>query len=116
MVWAQVAMAAIGLAKGGSAPPAVSSSNGNFANQIMQNGQAPWQLSMGGKGPPQAMAFRPDSFVAGLTGIDTSTHSAVGNGTAVNQPAAITNSILHNPWMWAAGAIAVVGVAWMRKK
>lgn len=117
MTWMQLGLAAIGAVSKGSAQPAVSSSNGNFANQVMQNGQAAWQLSMGGSGqPPQALAFRPDSFVAGLTGIDTSTNSAVGNGTAVNQPAAITNSLLHNPWMWAAGAIAVVGVAWMRKK
>lgn len=116
MTWMQLGIAAIGAMSKGGAQPAVSGSSGNFANQQMQNGQAPWVLTMGGKPAPENIAFRPDSLVMGMTGMSTGTNSAIGNGTAVNQPAAITNSILHNPWMWAAGAIAVVGVAWMRKK
>ena len=117
MVWAQLAMvAASALSKGGSAPPAVSGSSGNFANQMQQNGPAPWSLSMGGTGPAVAQAFRPDSYVMGLTGLSTATNRAVGNGIAVTQPAAITNSLFQNPWMWGAVAIAVVGVAWIGKK
>ncbi len=121
MAWAQVAMAALSLAKPSGSPPAVSGSSGNFANQIQQNGQAPWTLMMGGKGqPPEARAFtaagRPDSYVMGLTGLSTTTNAAVGNGTAVTQPAAITNSLFQNPWMWGALAVAVVGVAWVAKR
>lgn len=120
-MWAQAAIAAIGLLRPGGSTPNVSSSNGNFANQVQQNGQAPWQLTMGGKGqPPEARAFtaagRADSFVMGLTGLSTTKNTAVGNGTAVTQPAAITNSLFQNPWMWGALAVAVVGVAWIGKR
>lgn len=117
MTWAQLGIAALGALRP-SGTPAVSGSNGNFANQIQQNGPAPWSLSMGGSGPPVARAFesRPDSFVMGLTGLSTATNRAVGNGIAVNQPAAITNSLFQNPWMWAGLAVAAVGVAWIAKK
>ena len=108
-------IAASALTKGGQAAPAVSSSNGNFGNQYQQNGPAPWTLAMGGKGPAENVAFRPDSLVMGMTGMSTATNRAVGNGTAVNQPAALTNSVFQNPWMWGAVAVAVVGVAWIKK-
>lgn len=118
MAWAQLGIAALGLLRPGGSPPAVSGSNGNFANQIQQNGPAPWTLTMGGKGEPSVgQAFqRPDSLVMGLTGLSTTTNKAVGNGTAVTQPAAVTNSLFQNPWMWGALAIGAVGVAWVAKK
>lgn len=116
MAWAQLGIAALGLLKPGGAQPAVSGSSGNFANQYQNNAPASWSLSMGGKGPPVAQAFRPDSLVMGLTGLSTTTNKAVGNGIAVTQPAAITNSLFQNPWMWGAIAVAVVGVAWIGKK
>jgi hypothetical protein len=84
---------------------------------MSNHGLPAWNRTQGGNGqPPQAQAFRPDSFVMGLTGLSTSgAGTAVGNGTAVTQPAAITNSILHNNWMWIAIAVAAVGVAWVKK-
>ena len=113
-----VGLQALGIIKGAATPaPAVSGSSGNFANQYQQNGPAPWTLVMGGGGEPRvAQAFRPDSLVMGMTGLSTATNKAVGNGTAINQPAAITNSLFQNPFMWVALAVAVVGVAWVSKK
>lgn len=120
MAWAQLGLAALNVLRpGGGGQPAVSGSSGNFANQVQQNAPAPWTLVMGGKGEPavgRAFESRPDSFVMGLTGLSTSTNKAVGSGTAVSQPAAITNSLFQNPWMWGAIAVAVVGVAWIAKK
>lgn len=118
MSWAALGLQAIGMLRGGGSQPNVSGANGNFTNQIQQNGPAPWSLSMGGSGPPVARAFesRPDSFVMGLTGLSTATNRAVGNGIGVTQPAAITNSLFQNPWMWGAIAVAVVGAAWVGKR
>jgi|GEM_PF-3374135 hypothetical protein len=79
-------------ASGNRAPTDVSSSNGNFANQYQMFGLPGWNVNLGGDGPPQAQAFsnRPDSLVLGLTGIDSATGAAAGNGVAVSQPAAVT--------------------------
>lgn len=114
--FAAIAGAALNSSRAAPAAPAVS---GGFNGQMLDlsnHGIPAWNRTQGGNGqPPQAQAFRPDSLVMGLTGLSTTTNAAVGNGTAVTQPAAITNSLLHNNFMWIALAVAVVGVAWIKK-
>lgn len=61
----------------------------------MLTGMPGWNVNLGGDGPPQARAFseRADSLVMGITGLSTITGRAAGNGTAVQQPSAMTNSL-----------------------
>jgi hypothetical protein len=116
---------AIGLVRGGagSSIPSITSTSGSRGKTIIagdinsgmdmgaMSDIAFWSTGAGGNGPGQAMAFqRPDSFVMGLTGLSTTGNGyALGNGIAVKQPAAITNSIFQNPWMW--GAVGLVAIA-----
>lgn len=105
----------LGILKGGSAPPVVTSGAPAFNNQMMDLSNRGIALPSASFRPEaQAFQTRPSSYVMGLTGLSTTgAGAAIGNGTAVVQPVAITNSILQNRWMWA--AVAVVGIAFVFK-
>lgn len=126
-----IGLQALGILKGGagSAPPSVTATSGgptfdnqtiNFGDMGIEHALPDWLASQGGNGPPAAQAFtapRTDSFVMGLTGLSTTGRgTAVGNGIGASQPAAISNSLLHNPMMWAALAAVGIAILWMHKK
>lgn len=111
---------ALSIFRGGAqSPSAQSSSAGSFAGQtlIMGNTSLPdWLPSLGGSGPGQAMAFgqpRADSYVMGLTGLNTATGYAAGSGIAVQNTPTQQYSMGAggNSWMVlglvAAGAVAL---------
>lgn len=105
-------------AKVATPTPAVSGANGAFSNQFQENGIAPWNVNMGGSGtPPTAQAFsRPDSFVLGLTGLNSATGVASGSGIAVQNMAAPFGAGGNSWIMLAMVAVVAAGAAWLIKK
>lgn len=124
MIIAAVASVATAGAKGATAPGPSIVPGSNLNGQTVVFGQrqgnqlAQWALAGGGSESRYGEAFqRPDSLVIGMTGLSTTGEGyAVGNGTTVNQPAAITNSLFQNPWMWGAAAIVGIAFIWKGKK
>lgn len=92
---------ALNILKGGAgaqSPTVSSSTAGSFSGQTLVFG-APsipsWNGANGGTGPDISTAFngRPDSFVMGLTGLNTTTGYAGGSGISVaNQPSGVMGS------------------------
>jgi hypothetical protein len=111
-----VGLQALSILKGGAgSAPAQSASNGNFANTFQENGIASWNVNMGGNGPPAAQAFRPDSFVLGLTGLNSATGAASGAGLAVANTAAPFAGA-NSMGMLLVVAVIAAGAAWIIKK
>lgn len=104
-------MQILGMLKGGSAPPVVTSGAPAFNNQYMDMTNRGISMpSESFRKEAQAFQTRPSSYVMGLTGLSTTgAGAAIGSGTVTSQPVALTNSVLKNPWMWA--AVAAIGIA-----
>jgi hypothetical protein len=120
MDYVSMGLQAISAMKGGagSQSPNVSSTTaGSFSGQtiVFGNSNIPdWNPAVGGNGPAQAQAYwparGPDSFVMGLTGLNTQTGFAAGNGIAVqNQATQPQFAALSSSWETLAlvGALAV---------
>lgn len=121
-MWSEIIGMVSGAAGKSSAPPPVNNTSGGhaFDNQLQDFGAGDWNINFGGNGPQDTQAFqrpRADAYVLGLAGLSTTgAGTAVGNGTTVQQPAAVTNSILQNNPMWLALAVAAVGIVWVMGK
>lgn len=124
-MWAALAAVA-GQALSSSKPAPASSAlggnafNGQDINLGWQGGIPSWNRTQGGDGaPPEVVAFRPDSYVMGLTGLSTQTNVAAGNGIAVNQPTAVLNTApfqaLNNPTSLLLIGAIVLAAVWIAK-